>query len=199
MRYAVKDNFFEEPDFVREIGINLRRMYRASLDIDSTMWGWRGLRSIPLENIWGEHKDYLDNITKKVFNYVWDTLDLKNYKYSDSQKHIEEPHITSYYHFLTNQALKSLPDFHQDKFHKDDVPCAGIVYLSPNPPKNSGTAILDEKNNRFDIIENKYNRLLCYDGMLVHGPCNTFGIDKKTGRMTFTFFIHEIKLTGEFD
>ena len=57
MRYAVKDNFFEEPDFVREIGINLRRMYRASLDIDSTMWGWRGLRSIPLENIWGEHKD----------------------------------------------------------------------------------------------------------------------------------------------
>ena len=138
-------------------------------------------------------------ITKKVFNYVWDTLDLKNYKYSDSQKHIEDPHITSYYHFLTNQALKSLPDFHQDKFHKDDVPCAGIVYLSPNPPKNSGTAILDEKNNRFDIIENKYNRLLCYDGMLVHGPCNTFGIDKKTGRMTFTFFIHEIKLTGEFD
>ena len=56
-------------------------------------------------------------MTNKVLNYVWDSLDLKNYEYpylngydgvntdggntqDIARRKIEEPHITSYYHVL---------------------------------------------------------------------------------------------------
>lgn len=215
MKHVVQDDFFDDPDLVRKIGLELYQAYRTGLDIQAP-FGWRGHRSIPLRYVPGEHHDFLQEMTNKVLNYVWDSLDLKNYEYpylngydgvntdggntqDIARRKIEEPHITSYYHVLPNQALTSLPDFHQDKFHKDDLPCAGLVYLSPDPPEGSGTAILDGERNQFDIVDNKYNRLVCYDGYRIHGPCNTFGIDLETGRMSFTFFIHEVKLTGELE
>lgn len=92
------------------------------------------------------------------------------------------------FHITTEKTRDSYPNFWQDRFHKDQhSPIAGVVYLSPDPPKNAGTSILDGKNNQFVNVENKYNRLVAYDGFRIHALSDVFGTSKETGRMTFTF------------
>ena len=61
--------------------------------------------------------------------------------------------------------------------------------MYPNPPKGTGTSILDGENNKIIQVENVYNRLVCYPGTSIHAPTNLFGDTMKDGRMTFTFFI----------
>ena len=69
---------------------------------------------------------------------------------------------------------------------------AGVLYLTPNPPSESGTTIF-EKGKQVDV-ENKYNRLIAYDGTQKHGATNFFGDNRSNGRMTFTFFIDRKRL-----
>ena len=77
---------------------------------------------------------------------------------------------------------------------------AAVIYLTPNPPRKSGTVLVEDvesksmkqyqkeavtkgpafKNNYFDgantlwkphlVVENKYNRCLIYDGTYFHAP-----------------------------
>ncbi len=90
---------------------------------------------------------------------------------------------------------------------------AAVIYLTPNPPRNSGTVLVEDvetksikqyqkvvkgpsfKNNYFDginalwkphvVVENKYNRCLIYDGTYFHAPTvSSFGNNKETGRLT---------------
>jgi len=80
MKHVVQDDFFDDPDRVRKIGLELYQTYRTGLDIQAP-FGWRGHRSIPLKYIHGEHHDFLQEMSQKVFNYVWTALDLENYRY----------------------------------------------------------------------------------------------------------------------
>lgn len=91
---------------------------------------------------------------------------------------------------------------------------AGVLYLTPDAPVNSGTAIY--KNKRLaesvfertdypavgtdwddwtkwelqDMVGNRFNRLVLYRGNNAHAPFqqNHFGHDMYTGRMTQVFF-----------
>ena len=89
--------------------------------------------------------------------------------------------IYCYYHLSVVDTKNTLENYETNIFHKDDCKYAGVVYLYPDPPENTGTTlIIDETSHS---IENKYNRLLAYDGYNIHGPSNFFGNTKKCGRI----------------
>jgi hypothetical protein len=207
MKLVIEDNFFDNPDELREIALNLEQ-YRLNESVESRI-GWKGQRSDPFRML---NLKVLDESCKKVYDFIYDALNLSEYRYPDlngfngyadgkeiSGKKPEELTITGYFHVTTESTKNGFPDFWTDRFHKDYLPCAGIVYLTPNAPLEAGTSVLDGPNNQFVNVQNKYNRLVAYDGYYIHGLSNVFGESRETGRLTFTFFVHEEKYTGQFE
>jgi len=202
MKILVKDNYFENPDYIRQLALS-DTSYRINNSIDGPQGGWKGKRTKPfrLKNTIcsccnqliqssSEIDNFISEQSEQVLNLCVDYFDL-----------FEDPlSITSYFHITTKETEHSMPDFLQNKFHVDyNCPIAGLVYLNPNAPLSAGTSILDAKENQFINVENKYNRLVAYDGSIIHGLSELFGNSDDTGRLTFTFFIHEIDKAHFFD
>jgi hypothetical protein len=89
---------------------------------------------------------------------------------------------------------------------------AGVLYLTPNPPKHSGTALYEVDNemgvqdvpvlssskemlediyeNAHTIVDNRYNRLVLYPANYWHAPMKSgFGKTKKDGRLIMNLFM----------
>jgi hypothetical protein len=108
-------------------------------------------------------------------------------------------------------------DTKSDRFKVDDdeeafIPehkhWAGVLYLSPNPPKNSGTSIITcntvsnigdidrdgilskdlTKWDKVDLFGNVFNRLILYRANQYHTCDNNFGTDMDNCRLTQLFF-----------
>jgi len=192
----VKDDYFESPNLIREIGLS-KKDYRIDNSIGEN--GWRGQRTLPLRGF--------DEICpcccqKKQFHSLEDEIVLGQSKnifnlcaeyFKLNEKFTEELSITSYFHITTEETRKAFVDFWQDKLHKDDL-CivAGVVYLTPDAPLNTGTIIVDARNNKFINVDNVYNRLVAYESQNLHALADVFGDSKENGRMTYTFFIHKL-------
>lgn len=96
---------------------------------------------------------------------------------------------------------------HSDQFNN----WAGVLYLTPKAPVNSGTVFFRHKASGVDReidmpkdviwdgrvpeqwemtdrVANKYNRLVLYDATLFHCSESYFGEDLETGRLFQTFF-----------
>lgn len=155
------DNFFDNVEEVREYA--LRQKY-----FPPDGENWVGFRSekISFGNL------FTDEIILEIAYHM----------------RIDPRKISCYFHY-TLSSSKNLEDqdFDNYKFHADSGIKAGVIYLNPNPPVNSGTTIFingEEKN-----IENQYNRFLCYNSKLIHGPMDTFGETIDDSRLTLTFFV----------
>ena len=73
--------------------------------------------------------------------------------------------------------------------HKDDVEWAGVLFLTPDAPVNSGTGIFNENKKLVTMIGNIYNRLVLYRGDLFHrSMVSGFGSTVHDGRLTQVFF-----------
>jgi hypothetical protein len=195
MNITVKDNFFKDPDKIRNTALSLYDW--VTRDHVNDPAGWRGLRSSALR----DYKiDFLDDISEQIFKYTSIVRELDEWRYPwwegtdngrRANKPLKEPMITTYFHQAPAYIANSLPNFLQTRFHTDDLPCAGIIYLTPDPPPKSGTSIIDAEAVEFRHIENKYNRFVAYDGYIMHGVSGLFGDSLETNRLTLTFFIHE--------
>jgi hypothetical protein len=199
MQILVKDNYFKEPDLLREIALSINT-YRVDNELRYSPMGWRGQRSRPLREL---NNKKLNKLDKDVFKLCYKSFDLDNFIYKISPPQYQKPEteftITSYFHITTEKTRGAYYDF-CDRFHKDsDVAVAGVMYLNHNPPPNSGTSILDGEKNQFINVENAYNRLVCYEGYRVHSLSDVFGTCNETGRLTYTFFIHETQFSDTFD
>lgn len=77
-----------------------------------------------------------------------------------------------------------------DTTHTDGVfDYAGVLYLTPNPPANSGTIFYNDKGEEIDYVENVYNRLTIYPSTTLHRIKESFGDSKDNGRLTYTVFV----------
>jgi len=72
----------------------------------------------------------------------------------------------------------------------DDVDAAGLIYLTPNPPINSGTDFYQSFDGTIvDSIGNLYNRLIMYPSTRLHKSAEYFGDNTDNSRLTLVFFI----------
>lgn len=79
--------------------------------------------------------------------------------------------------------------------HKDATEWAGVLFLTPDAPINSGTGIFDQDKNLVTMIGNVYNRLVLYRGDLYHrSMISGFGNSIENGRLTQVFFFDTITL-----
>lgn len=187
MKILIKDNYFDNPDSIREIGLSLEE-YREDNELIIPPIGWKGQRTHPLRNL---NNSVLNRYSQDIFNICYEYFDLKNYVVPYINEKIDNLEITSYFHITTEKTRGAFPDFWQDRFHKDfETAVAGVVYLTPDAPLKAGTSVLNGPENQFVNVENVYNRLVSYEGTRIHALSDVFGDNKQNGRMTFTFFIH---------
>ena len=159
----VKDNFCHSIDELRELALSSR--YILDKYFPSGFVSWRGYRTWELS--------YLNH--PLVTEYSEKILSIANEYYN-----LKDQALGKFFHV-------SYKEHETTKWHTDATLYAGVLYLTPNPSSDSGTTIFLDDERR--DIENKYNRLVIYPGNSKHGITSFFGDTKRTGRMTFTFFI----------
>ncbi len=206
MNILIKDDYFDNPDHIRKLALS-DSTYRVNNDLYGPSGGWKGKRTIPyrLENTicscCGEKITFDSEVKKYISKQSKIIFDICDEYYQFSKKYPDKTFsITSYFHITTSKTKSSLSDFLQDRFHKDPHGLiSGVVYLTPDAPLNAGTSILNGEENQFVNVENKYNRFVAYEGFRIHGVSDCFGDSDETGRLTFTFFIHDILHTAYID
>ena len=172
MELLIKDNFLESPDEIRKIALSMPYTCSEDMSIDV---GWRGYRTEDWSNY---NNQALDEISQKILNIVSSFYNIKGQR------------ILTYFHISHQGTKNTLDNFDTKKYHIDpEKSYAGIIYLNPDAPKETGTSILDGGKNQIVSVDNVYNRLLAYCGDYIHGPSDLFGDDMSNGRMTVTFFL----------
>tara|TARA_B100001989_G_C24539527_1_gene466665 strand:+ start:224 stop:742 length:519 start_codon:yes stop_codon:yes gene_type:complete len=167
----IVDNFFACAENIRNIALASRYSSAEEMNYDV---GWRGYRTDELKTF--NHK-ILDQSCQKIKKIISSFFNLTLSEYDGN----------FYFHIALDKTRYTLIDFDNSKFHTDNSIFAGIVYLNPNPPSNSGTTIIiDNVDNE---VDNKFNRLVAYPSSLIHAPTDLFGDTMETGRLTLSFFI----------
>jgi hypothetical protein len=156
MTYFVHDNCFPNPDEIRNLA--LQQQYYEPLSTQ----GWKGYRTNEL------NRNEFVEIYSIIENQINSTFPLYEGKIPYE--------VECYFHCCT---YESILNEHYDSGYF----AAGIVYLFPNPPKMTGTKILN------DVVENQYNRMVYYESNQLHGVVNAFGDSIENGRLTLTFFV----------
>lgn len=206
---TVVDNFFDNPDFIREFGLSLPKEPDAE-------GRWPGVRSKALHNI----NDQLScAILLKVFSVYFD-LSYQNVNWESSKVYFQQ--ISKFDD--TKDSDKNVGWIHTDT----DESLAGLVYLNPKIDIDCGTSLyrikdgesystfkrqyqkhdlylnkqicddeyskgINENNSHFEEtikFGNVYNRMISYDANEWHKANNFFNGDDD--RLTLVFFVDKI-------
>ena len=165
------DNFFDNPDEIREGALNM------DFDGPSPTQGWRGIRVNPTNRVVAG-VDLEQMIVEEV------AFRIPNFKYGEMEL---------YFHITSEEVRENFTTetFEEASKHYDsnDSRIVGLVYLTPNPPKNCGTSFFDDDGNKIGEAENVYNTMVIYPADILHGPTNPFGDTKENSRLTLVFFL----------
>jgi len=176
--YLVIDNFYENPDKVREFALECNFQYHPS--------NHKGCRTDVCYRFPGLKERFEQLIGRGIRN--WE-------------------------HYGTNGCFQYCIKGDETVYHSDTQQYAGVLYLTPDAPPDSGTGLyrsritkkmkyapeeyhtvfrsghLDETD--FEIVDrigNVYNRLILFDAKCLHAGINYFGTNKENGRLFQLFF-----------
>jgi hypothetical protein len=154
------DNFLEEPDRIREEALEL-----TFTKAEPNSPGWKGFRCL-----------YTTMPGEELNELLRDKLNELDLKFNDSQ-------LRCHFHYTVNEDMSNT-------IHTDGIfDYAGVLYLTPNPPLNSGTVFYDDNNEQIDYVENVYNRLTIYPANIRHSIKESFGDNINNGRLVYTVFL----------
>jgi hypothetical protein len=154
------DNFLTDPDLIRQDAVEL-----TYTKAEPNSPGWKGFRCL-----------YTNMVGDEVCELVKDKLVELDPKFTDA-------FLRCYFHYTLNEDMS-------ETTHTDGVfDFAGVLYLTPNPPPNSGTIFYNENNEEIDYVENVYNRLTIYPSTTLHRIKESFGHNITNGRLTYTVFL----------
>jgi hypothetical protein len=174
LELLIVDNFYEDPDAVREYAL------RQEFDVTGNFPGVRT-------------KPYLPDDVKAAIEYWMSFAGPVTNWFEDSG-------YTGSFQLATAEDRTWI---HPDHFNK----WAAVCYLTPDAPHTAGTGLFRHRStgehrrveglhegydltkwDLFDVVGNKYNRLVIYRGDLFHASLNYFGDSKENGRLFQTFF-----------
>ena len=178
LKILINNDFFNDPDEIRKLALEC--------DYDSSKEDWETKWK---RNCVGErtNKLNLDEINNQIIKivttfYDFDISDCIGYQSHFHIQHSQNSNVEYFEHIK----------LHRDSLHKNGY--AGLIYLTPNAPKDGGTLIVDGANAKFINIDNVYNRLVCYPSFLIHGINKIFGDCRSNGRLTLVFFFRSDKI-----
>lgn len=178
-RFAVVDNFYKNPDSVRDFALGLNFVEHKSYH--------KGKRTDECYRFEGLKEAFEKILGVKIIN--WD-------KYG------------------TNGCFQYCIGGDQLVYHCDGQQYAGLLYLSPDAPPQTGTSFYRSKHTKkmkvatdgehnivfkngyldsteFDLVDtvgNVYNRLVLFDAKLIHAASEYFGNNVNNGRLFQLFF-----------
>lgn len=156
----VINNFLDNPDVIREDALELG--YTKALPNSP---GWKGFRCL-----------YTSMVGEEVCELVRNKLNELDPKFNNAI-------LRCYFHYTLNEDMTNT-------VHTDGIfDYAGVLYLTPNPPPNSGTVFYNDNNEQIDYVENVYNRLTIYPSNILHSIKESFGDDISNGRLVYTVFL----------
>ena len=156
----VIDNFLEDPDRIREEGLEL-----GYTKAQPNSPGWKGFRCL--------HTNMVD----------LELIELIRNKLNEMDPKFIGSNLRCFFHYTLNEDMSNT-------IHTDGIfDYAGVLYLTPNPPPNSGTAFYDDNNEEIDYVENVYNRLTIYPATIPHSIKESFGDSINNGRLVYTVFL----------
>jgi hypothetical protein len=154
------DNFLEDPDRIREESLEL-----SYTKAEPNSPGWKGFRCL-YTNMPG-----------------YELTELVREKLSELDPKFKDCSPRCFFHYTLNEDMSNT-------IHTDGIfDYAGVLYLTPNPPLNSGTAFYNEDNDEIGYVENVYNRLTIYPSNIPHSIKESFGDNITNGRLVFTIFL----------
>ena len=163
------DNFFGNPNLIRECA--LAQEYKEPRSNEN----WIGLRTAELDiEVGGVNID--SYIKEKIKEWMPEIPDLD---------------LSLVFHLLPERARGDMGDefdYLQSHTDSESVEFAGVVYLSPEPPEDTGTSFFADVNTKIGQVDNVYNRLAFYPANIIHSPTNPFGETNEDSRLTLTFF-----------
>ena len=166
------DNFFDNPNEIREYALNQRfYSHEESKKLSAPAGSYAGVRTQEIHTF---NRLFFDNLCQKIFSKVIDLTDVESLDWR----------VSAYFH------LQNSDDFVENTIHKDQgVLYAGLIYLTPEIGEEFGTSLYDEDYKVAKTFLNKYNRLVVYDANINHGPSGF-----TDGRLTLTFFIKHLDI-----
>jgi hypothetical protein len=180
-------NFFEDPDEVRRFALS-QKFYPC--ETHPTGGNWPGIRTEFYHTL-SEDKYY--DYTSKIYDLMGWKSGKDTYFEAMFQLCTEKDGTSWIHHDIMEQGFTHV----------------GLVYLTPNAPKNGGTILhepkIKEDNERLikedaadpDLfnevgkVENEYNKLVMYDPATWHKSDTYFGKDLYDGRLTLVSFFRE--------
>jgi hypothetical protein len=188
------ENFFEDPDGIRKFALS-QKFYPS--ETHPTGGNWPGLRTEFYHTL-NEDKYY--DFTSKIYKVMgW--------------KSGKESYFETMFQLCVEKDGTSW--IHNDRMDQNFTH-VGIVYLTPDAPKNAGTIFYEPKAKEdearlikeevsdpdlFDevaISENKYNKLIMYNPESWHKSDVYFGKDLYDGRLTLVAFFREDGASSKF-
>lgn len=157
----IVDNFLHNVDEIREEVLLLE--YTKSLPESN---GWKGYRCL-----------HGNMPTIELHKKVENTLANINPKFKDCE-------MRCYFHYTLEENNLDTNNIHRDY----GFDYAGVLYLTPNPTQDSGTAFYNDQGMETYYLENIYNRLVIYPANEWHSLKKSFGDSVDNGRLTFTMF-----------
>lgn len=157
------DNFFDNPNEIRKLALN----YNNDFTPPGKNHYWVGFRNF---NLLSE----IDSI-----NLEQNLKKVKNIPQNLSYK--------KYFHYYVKSSVSQSKC---SSIHIDPYPFAGVIFLSPNPPKKSGIDFFDSFGQKIFNIENVYNRLVFYPGNFYHSPEGFFGTCIEDSRLIIAMFAY---------
>lgn len=172
MSSSIQDNFFEDVENVREKALWCK--YYSKKNHPYNLHAFPGYRT----DYKIFHRDFYDEIHRKIKPHI---AKLENLN------HIADKYIRYNLQLAFSYTLKGAKVIkHTDPLLENyKVRYGGVVYLNPNPPKDSGTTLYMTKKKK---LENKYNRLVIYNSLIKHEPTQHFGTDINNSRLVLTIF-----------
>jgi hypothetical protein len=178
----ITDNFYGDPDSIRKFALN---------QVFDVKGNYPGARTRSFLN--AELKETVQTI-------VWNAG-------GEVNNWFEKDGYTGSFQLTTANDRSWI---HTDHFNK----WAGVLYLTPDAPVTSGTGLfMYKKNNattaaemgdepydaqdmtkwhKYDVIANRYNRLVLYRGDLFHSSLDYFGSTSEDGRLFQLFFFDTV-------
>jgi len=182
LNHIVIDNVFSDPDSVESWA---KRCYYYSSNEghpNKPPFRWVGHRSDALHKL-----DFV--FYRKIHNEIVDkVIGIKKLIIPYSYNY----ETFSHFHYLTSENV-----FEKSWIHKDETIFGGVVYLNKNHMQNYGTMLYDESNNLICEVENQYNRLVMYNGGVMHSAKGGFGGDVNDARLSLVFFVGKFMIKRE--
>jgi len=181
MDLQVMDNFFEDPERVVSLCSQLNWFHWENHPgLGRSSGRYAGIRSNELHLIMPSFFHYASN---KIANAV--------YNFSDKKNMVRCTWKCSMYFSSVNAKDKPSKDSPVEIIHKDvGVNQAGLIYLSKRINGGAGTSFYNSDYKRIKEAKNRYNRLICYDGSILHGTSKYVN-----NRLALLFFFKKVEFS----